>query len=191
METFFTSTLAIFLAEIGDKTQLLTLLLISRFRKPLPILAGMLVATLLNHGLAGSAGVWLFQQLAQWLSVFWRDLLLTLGLLAMALWLLVPDDLAEEDQNLRGSRAFWVTLVAFFMAEMGDKTQVATLVLAADSVQWLWVLAGSTLGLMLANLPVVVAGPRLMERLPLKGLRMASAALFSVMALWPWALQSV
>ncbi|WP_341502294.1 TMEM165/GDT1 family protein [Gallaecimonas sp. GXIMD4217] len=186
METLLTSTLAIFLAEIGDKTQLLTLLLIGRFRAPLPILAGMLVATLLNHGLAGSLGVWLFEQLALWLSPSWRDGLVTAGLLAMALWLLVPDTLEEDSQSLGGSRAFWVTLGAFFLAEMGDKTQVATLVLAADAVQWGWVLVGSTLGLMLANLPVVLAGPGLLARLPLRALRLASALLFSAMALWPW-----
>ena len=183
MEALFVSTAAVAIAEIGDKTQLLSLLLAARYRRFWPLAAGILVATLLNHALAA----WLGALLAQWLPPAWQRGLLSASFLAMALWALKPDRLEDEAAApVRGLDAFAVTTVAFFLAEIGDKTQIATVLLAAR-YEPLWaVVAGTTLGMLAANLPVVALGARFAHRLPLRAARWASAALFSVLALALW-----
>jgi len=184
MEAFFISTGIVALAEMGDKTQLLSLLLAARFRKPWPIVWGILVATLVNHGLAGAVGSWVTTQLGP------EALRWVLGgsFLAMAIWILVPDKLddGEEDKNPRFG-IFATTVVAFFIAEMGDKTQVATVMLAAQFNSWFWVVAGTTLGMMLANAPVVWLGEAITRKISLKWVHRISAVVFAVLgglALW-------
>lgn len=184
MEAFLVSTGIVALAEMGDKTQLLSLVLAARFRKPWPIVWGILVATLANHGLAGAAGSWVTTQLGP------EALRWVLGgsFLAMAVWILVPDKLddGEEDAQPRFG-VFATTLVAFFIAEMGDKTQVATVMLAAQFNSWFWVVAGTTLGMMLANAPVVWLGDAITRRVSLKWVHRISAVVFAVLgglALW-------
>ena len=186
MEAFLISAGIVALAEIGDKTQLLALVLAARFRKPWPILAGILVATLANHAVAGAAGAWittlLGPQMLRWL--------LGASFIAMAIWMLIPDKL--EDQGADKSPrlgVFATTLVAFFLAEMGDKTQVATVMLAARYDAWAVVVAGTTLGMMLANAPVVWFGERVMRVLPVRAVHVVSALVFlvlGVLALIGW-----
>ena len=165
MDSFLVSTGVVALAEIGDKTQLLAFLLAARFKKPLPIVLGILVATLANHGLAGALGAWITQllspQVLRWV--------LGLGFLAMAAWTMVPDGIEEEETSI-ASRfgVFGATLVTFFLAEMGDKTQVATVALAAHYAAPLWVIAGTTLGMLIADVPAVFLGYRLAGRIPMK-----------------------
>ncbi len=184
MEAFFVSTAIVAIAEMGDKTQLLALVLAARFRKPWPIVLGILVATLANHALAGAVGAWVTTfmgpQVLRWV--------LGACFLAMAIWMLIPDKL-DEDETASVSRwgVFGTTLVAFFLAEMGDKTQIATVVLAAKYNAYLWVVAGTTLGMMLANAPVVWLGERITRLVPLRIVHMVSAAIFLVLgalALW-------
>jgi len=184
MEAFLVSTGIVALAEIGDKTQLLSLVLAARFRKPWPIVWGILVATLANHGLAGALGSWVTTQLGP------EALRWVLGgsFLAMAVWILVPDRLDEGDQDAPPRFGIFATTVfAFFIAEMGDKTQVATVMLAAQFNSWFWVVAGTTLGMMLANAPVVWLGDALTRRVSLKWVHRISAVVFAVLgglALW-------
>lgn len=181
MHALLVSTFAVLIAEIGDKTQLLSLVLAARYRRPLPIVLGILVATLLNHALAAALGAWI----AARLSPDTLRALLALSFVAVALWALKPDTL--EDAPERSARsAFLATTLAFFVAEIGDKTQVATIVLAAqyDSA-WL-VVAGSTLGMLAANVPIVLLGERLAQRLPLRAMRIAAAALFVLLAGVVW-----
>ncbi len=182
MEALFVSTLAVAIAEIGDKTQLLALLLAARYRTFWPIAWGILVATVLNHALAG----WLGVLIAGWLQPEVLRWLLAGSFLAVALWTLKPDTL-DEDGAPAAERhgAFAATVVAFFLAEMGDKTQIATVVLAAryEGVL-LAVVTGSTLGMLLANLPVVALGSRFAARLPLRLARYAAATLFLGMAVF-------
>jgi len=184
MEAFLVSAGIVALAEMGDKTQLLSLVLAARFRKPWPIVWGILVATLANHGLAGAVGSWVTTQLGP------EALRWVLGgsFLAMAVWILVPDKLddGEEDAQPRFG-VFATTVVAFFIAEMGDKTQVATVMLAAQFNSWFWVVAGTTLGMMLANAPVVWLGDAITRRVSLKWVNRISAVVFAVLgglALW-------
>ncbi len=176
MEALLTSTLLVALAEIGDKTQLLSFVLAARLRKPGAIIAGILVATLANHALAGSVGVWL-ASLAnpQWLP--W----LTGGVfIAFGLWTLSPDSL-DDDPAMHRAGAFVTSLIAFFVAEMGDKTQFATIALAAQFHDALVsVVTGTTIGMMLANVPAVLIGDRLAQKLPLKAIRYVAAAVFIV-----------
>ena len=167
MEALLTSTLSVAIAEIGDKTQLLALLLICRFRKPWPIIAGMLAATLLNH--AGAA--WLDPKVMTWLVAG--------SFIAMAAWILVPDKLDDEESPLDKYGPFMATFVLFFIAEIGDKTQIATVLLAAKYDSLTQVIAGTTLGMMLANVPVVLLGKLGADKLPLKGIRIACAILFA------------
>ena len=176
MDAFFTSTLAVALAEIGDKTQLLSLLLITRFRQPTPIILAILIATIANHALAGllgaAVGSWLGPELLRWI--------VGLGFLAMAAWTLIPDKL-DEDQKAPTRGAFITSLIAFFLAEMGDKTQLATIGLAAAHPgHTAQVIAGTTLGMMLANVPVVLLGERIAERVKMSSVRFVAAALFAV-----------
>lgn len=176
MEAFLLSTGLVALAEMGDKTQLLSLLLAARFRKPWPIVGGILAATLANHALAGAAGGWL----TQWVGAGALRWILGGSFLAMAAWMLVPDKLdAGAVHAPPRFGVFATTLVAFFLAEMGDKTQVATVVLAARFQDWAPVVAGTTLGMLLANAPVVWFGERITRRVPLRAVHLASAAIFA------------
>jgi len=174
MEAFLTSTSLVAIAEIGDKTQLLSFVLAARLRKPWPIIAGIFVATVLNHGLAGSVGVWLAQLIApQWLPWITGTLFIVFGL-----WALHPDSL-DEDPKIHPAGAFVTTTIAFFIAEMGDKTQFATVALGAQFQGALFaVVMGTTLGMMLANVPAVIIGERLAKRLPLTAIRWIAAAVF-------------
>ncbi len=180
MEAFLISTSIVALAEMGDKTQLLSLVLAARFRKPWPIVLGILVATLANHALAGAVGSWvttvLSQQVLRWV--------LGLSFIAMAVWMLIPDKLDDEGESKGlGLGVFGTTLVAFFLAEMGDKTQIATVMLAAQYNAYLWVVAGTTLGMMLANAPVVWLGDRLVKKVPIRMVHIVSAVIFLVLGL--------
>ena len=174
------STGTVALAEIGDKTQLLALLLAARFRRPWPIVAGILVATLLNHALAA----WLGALAAQWLQPSVLRWIVAASFLAVALWTLKPDQLDGEGERLPARGAFIATTIAFFVAEIGDKTQVATVLLAARYSPLWEVVAGTTVGMLLANVPVVALGSRFADRLPLKAARLVAAAVFAVLALW-------
>src|SRR5574337_2221709 len=164
MEAFLISTGIVALAEIGDKTQLLSFFLAARFKKPWPICLGILVATLANHAFAGAVGQWLSNLMGPAL-LRW---VLGLSFLAMAVWMLIPDKLDEADTDAPRLGVFGTTLVAFFLAEMGDKTQIATVALAARFGAFLPVVTGTTLGMMLANVPAVLVGDRLAARLPVR-----------------------
>lgn len=181
LEAFLVSLGVVALAEIGDKTQLLSLVLAARFRKPWPICAGILVATVLNHALAAEVGAWL----ARWLTPDLQRWLIGLSFLAVAVWALFPDKEPSADATPTRSRnVFVATVVAFFLAEMGDRTQVATMVLGAH-YQPLWaVVAGSTAGMLIANVPVVFLGARFASRLPLRAARLSAAVLFAALGLW-------
>jgi len=181
LEAFFTSTAIVALAEMGDKTQLLALVLAARFRKPVPIILGILFATLANHALAALVG----QQMARILDGEWFRYLVALGFIAMAGWTLIPDKFDDGDEP-KPARfgAFLTTLVAFFIVEMGDKTQIATIALGARYESVLAVTAGTTLGMMLANAPAVYLGEALVKRIPLNAMRIGAAFLFLVMGLW-------
>ena len=180
MEAFLISTGIVALAEMGDKTQLLSLVLAARFRKPWPIVWGILVATLANHALAGGLGAWVTNLMGPTV-LRW---VLGLSFLAMAVWMLIPDKLDDDDADVTPRfGVFGTTVVAFFLAEMGDKTQIATVMLAAEYQSWLWVVAGTTLGMMLANAPVVWFGERITRLVPLTWVHRISAAVFVVLGL--------
>lgn len=172
------STGTVALAEIGDKTQLLALLLAARFRKPWPIIGGILVATLLNHALAA----WLGQVAAAWLTPNTLRWVVAASFIGIALWTLKPDTL--DDERLPAHSAFIATVIAFFIAEIGDKTQVATVLLAARFDALLMVIAGTTLGMLIANVPVVALGSRFAQRLPLRAARIVAACLFLLLGAW-------
>ncbi|MGZ8204094.1 MAG: TMEM165/GDT1 family protein [Burkholderiales bacterium] len=173
MQALLTSTVLVALAEIGDKTQLLAFVLAARLRKPWPILAGILVATLANHALAGSLGSWIATLIPK------TALVIGVGLLfiAFGLWTLHPDAL-DDDPRIHRAGAFVTALIAFFLAEMGDKTQIATVALAARFDSLAQVVLGTTLGMMIANAPAVWLGENLADRIPMKAVRIAAAALF-------------
>ena len=178
MESLLVSTGVVALAEIGDKTQLLAFILAARFKKPLPIILGILVATLFNHGLAGALGAWitatLTPEVLRWV--------LGLSFIGMAIWTLIPDKIEEEETRIAGRfGVFGATLVTFFLAEMGDKTQVATVAMAAHYATPLLVVIGTTLGMLLANAPVVWLGHKLVRRVPLRLVHGISAAIFAVL----------
>jgi len=179
LHALLVSTGAVALAEIGDKTQLLALLLAARFRKPWPIAFGILAATLVNHALSA----WFGAELAQWLSPEVLRWLVAGSFLAVALWTLKPDKLEDADK-LPAYGAFLTTTVAFFLAEIGDKTQAATVLLATKYVPLWQVIVGTTLGMLIANLPVVWLGSRFADRLPLQQARSVAAAVFLALALW-------
>lgn len=177
MEAFLISTGIVALAEMGDKTQLLAFLLAAKFRRPVPIVLGILVATLANHGLAAALGAWIAGAMGPE-AMRW---VLGVSFLAMAGWTLIPDKLDEDDARIGGYGVFLATLVAFFIAEMGDKTQVATVALAAR-FDALWaVVAGTTLGMMLANVPAVYFGERIANKVPLKLVHGIAAAIFAAL----------
>jgi len=178
MESFLVSTGIVALAEMGDKTQLLSLVLAARFRKPWPIIGGILLATLANHALAGAAGTWVTALLGpdvlRWV--------LGGSFLAMAAWMLIPDKLDEADAGQAPRLGvFATTLIAFFLAEMGDKTQIATVMLAAQYNAWAAVVAGTTLGMLLANAPVVWFGDAVTRRVPIRVVHLVSAVIFAAL----------
>lgn len=185
MDAFLNATLAVALAEIGDKTQLLSLFLAMRFSNRWAIVAGILVATLLNH----AASAWFGQWLAQWLSPDWSRWLVGGSFIAVGLWLLIPDEEDDQPSALDKYGAFIATTLLFFVAEIGDKTQIATVLLAAQYQSVLLVTLGTTLGMMLANVPVVWAGEALMQRLPVRWAHRIACALFIGLGLatlfWP------
>ncbi|RRJ83200.1 TMEM165/GDT1 family protein [Aestuariirhabdus litorea] len=180
MEALSLSTLIVALAEIGDKTQLLALLLAARFRQPWPIIAGILIATVANHALAAAVGAWVSAQISPDLMRW----ILGLSFLAIAAWTLVPDKMDEEESGFYRYGAFGATLVLFFLAEIGDKTQVATVALAAQYSDTLMVVIGTTIGMLLANVPVVVLGHFAADRLPLGLIRVVAASLFAAMGIY-------
>ncbi|HET6546507.1 MAG TPA: TMEM165/GDT1 family protein [Rhodanobacteraceae bacterium] len=181
MEAFLVSLGAVALAEIGDKTQLLSLVLAAKFRKPWPICGGILIASLLSHAIAAELGAWL----AHWMTPEVQRWLIGLSFLAVAVWALLPEKEAPADAPpRRGHGVFVVSVVAFFLAELGDRTQIATVVLGAH-YQPLWqVIAGSTAGMLVANVPVVFLGARFAHKLPLRTARLAAAALFAALGVW-------
>ena len=178
MEAFLVSTGVVALGEMGDKTQLLALILAAKFKRPVPIILGILVATLANHALAGAVGAWLAAAVGPDV-VRW---VIGAGFILMAGWVLVPDKADDADVTM-ASRfgVFGTTVIAFFMAEMGDKTQIATVALAARFDQLYAVVLGTTLGMMLANVPVVYLGDAVARRVPLKLVRAVAAAVFLVL----------
>ena len=177
MEPLLVSTGIVAVAEIGDKTQLLALLLAARYRAPLPIILGILVATLANHGLAASLGAlaasWAGPELMRWI--------LGLSFIGMAGWCLIPDKAEDAPTSLRKAGAFVATLIAFFLVEIGDKTQIATVALAARFHDLVLVTAGTTLGMMLVNVPAVLCGEGIARCLPLKTIRILAAISFVVL----------
>ena len=177
MEAFFASTLVVALAEIGDKTQLLSLLLAARYRRPLPIIFGILVATLANHTLAGAFGAWIRSLLAPE-TLRW---MIALSLFAIAAWTLKPDKLEARVRESTRYGVFALTCLVFFLAEMGDKTQIATVVLAARYDALISVVVGTTFGMMIANVPVVYLGSAAAHRIPFRAVRMVTALLFAVL----------
>lgn len=177
MEAFLISTGIVALAEIGDKTQLLAFILAAKFRKPVPIVLGILVATLANHGFAGAVGSWITTLMGPE-TLRW---VLGVSFIAMAAWTLIPDKFDEEDAKLARFGVFTTTLIAFFLAEMGDKTQVATIALAAQYQNLFAVVAGTTLGMMLANVPAVIMADRIADKMPVKLVHRIAAAIFALL----------
>ena len=182
LESFTVSTGVVALAEIGDKTQLLAFLLAARFKKPLPIIAGIFVATVLNHGLAGALGSWITASISpevlRWV--------LGVSFIGMAVWTLIPDEIEDDEaQVAQRFGVFGATLVTFFLAEMGDKTQFATVAMAAhysDGVTGpLWVIAGTTLGMMIADVPAVFVGDKLAAKIPMRLVHGIAAGIFGLL----------
>ena len=178
MEAFLVSTGIVALAEMGDKTQLLSLVLASKFRKPVPIILGIFVSTVVNHGLAGAVGAWVTHALGpdvlRWV--------LAASFIGMAAWMLIPDKIDEDEAAAKPKYGvFLTTIIAFFLAEMGDKTQVATVALAASYASFYAVVAGTTLGMMLANVPVVFFGGAIAKKVPLSIVRKVTAFAFAVL----------
>ena len=180
MEALLISTGVVALAEIGDKTQLLAFILAARFKKPLPIVAGILFATLANHGLAGALGAWITSvvsaEVMRWV--------LGMSFIGMAIWTMIPDEIEEEETRVaRQLGVFGATLITFFLAEMGDKTQLATVALAAHYGTPLMVIAGTTLGMLLADVPAVFVGNKFAEKIPMKLVHSIAAGIFAVIGL--------
>jgi putative Ca2+/H+ antiporter (TMEM165/GDT1 family) len=177
LEAFLVSTGIVALAEIGDKTQLLAFILAAKFRKPIPIVLGILAATLVNHGFAGALGAYI-TSLVDPHTMRW---ILGVSFLAMAAWILVPDKFDEDEAKLARFGVFGTTLIAFFLAEMGDKTQIATVALAAQYHALFAVVAGTTFGMMIANVPAVILGDKIANRLPVQIVHRVAAAIFAVL----------
>jgi putative Ca2+/H+ antiporter (TMEM165/GDT1 family) len=180
LEALLVSTGVVALAEIGDKTQLLALLLATRLRAPLPIVLGIMVATLANHAFAGAVGTWLVNVTGPGVMRW----ILGISFLAMAAWTLIPDDAPSEHAARPRYGVFVTTVVAFFLVEMGDKTQIATVALAAQFQSLGWVVLGTTLGMLIANVPVVYAGDALIRRVPMKVIRVIAALTFAALGLY-------
>ena len=180
MEALLVSTGVVALAEIGDKTQLLAFILAARFKRPLPIILGILAATLVNHGLAGALGAWI-TSVVQPHVLRW---VLGLSFIAMAIWTLIPDTMDEDEARVtQHLGVFGATLVTFFLAEMGDKTQIATVAMAAHYGTPLVVVIGTTLGMMIADVPAVFLGDKLAGRIPMKLVHSIAAAIFAALGL--------
>ncbi len=178
MESLWVSTGVVALAEMGDKTQLLAFLLAARFKKPLPIVLGILLATIVNHGLAGALGAWITQvtrpDVLRWV--------LGLSVLGMAVWTMIPDQIEEEEtQVAQRWGVFGATLITFFLAEMGDKTQIATVAMAAHYSTPVMVVIGTTLGMLIADVPAVFVGDRLADKIPMRLVHSLAAAVFAVL----------
>jgi Ca2+/H+ antiporter, TMEM165/GDT1 family len=178
VEALVVSMGAVALAEIGDKTQLLAFILAARFKKPLPIILGILAATVVNHGLAGALGAWITSmvspELLRWV--------LGLSFIAMAIWTLIPDKIEDEETHVaQRFGVFGATFVTFFLAEMGDKTQIATVALAAHYASPTMVVMGTTLGMLIADVPAVFIGDKLSAKIPLKLVRAVAAIVFAVL----------
>ena len=180
MEAFLVSTAVVAVSEIGDKTQLLALILVSRFRKPIPIILGILFATLANHLVAGLLGDWIRASLSP--SVLrW---MLGILFIAIALWALKPDKANNDESTMSQYGVFVVTLISFFLAEIGDKTQIATVVLAAKYGALIPVVAGTTFGMLLADVPVVILGKLAAKKIPFKAIRFVAAGIFLILGLF-------
>ena len=177
MEAFLVSTGIVALAEIGDKTQLLAFILTAKFRKSVPIIFGIFVATIANHAFSGALGSWI-TSVASPETMRW---VLGLSFVAMAIWTLIPDKFSEDDAKLSHYGVFGTTLIAFFLAEMGDKTQVATVALAAQYQALIAVVAGTTIGMMIANAPAVIMGDRIAHRMPVGLVHSVAASIFAVL----------
>ena len=178
MNSLLVSTGVVALAEVGDKTQLLAFILAARFKKPVPIIAGILLATIVNHGLAGALGAWITSaitpEVLRWV--------LGVSFLAMAVWTMIPDKIEENETNAATRfGVFGATLITFFFAEMGDKTQLATVAMAAHYPSPLLVVAGTTLGMLVADVPAVFAGDKLATKIPMKLVHSVAAAIFAVL----------
>jgi putative Ca2+/H+ antiporter (TMEM165/GDT1 family) len=180
VEAFLTSAALVAIAEIGDKTQLLAIVLATRFRRPWPIMAGILVATLANHFLAALVG----EQAAHFLEGTWFRYLVAASFIVMAGWTLIPDTFDDGEQKPARFGAFLTTLVAFFLVEMGDKTQLATIALAARFHSVVPVMAGTTIGMLIANIPAVLLGHEVIKRVPLGTVRLIAALMFLAIGLW-------
>ena len=178
MESLLISTGVVALAEIGDKTQLLAFILAARFKKPVPIILGILAATIVNHGLAGALGAWITAtvspEILRWV--------LGLSFIGMAIWTMIPDKIEEEEtQVAKKFGVFGATLITFFLAEMGDKTQIATVAMAAHYATPLMVVIGTTLGMLIADVPAVFVGDKLASRIPMKLVHSIAAAIFALL----------
>ncbi|MCE4540286.1 TMEM165/GDT1 family protein [Pelomonas sp. P7] len=178
MEALFVSTGVVALAEIGDKTQLLAFILAARFKKPWPIIAGIVCATIVNHGVAGALGAWITAavspEILRWV--------LGASFIGMAIWTLIPDKIEEEEtQVAKRFGVFGATLITFFLAEMGDKTQIATVAMAAHYASPILVVIGTTMGMLLADVPAVFIGERLANRIPMKLVHSIAAVIFAVL----------
>lgn len=182
MQEFLISTSVVALAEMGDKTQLLALLLAARFRKPVPILIAILLATTINHGLSAVLGQWLTTVLNPTVMVW----VLAIGFIGMALWMLIPDKLDDETDSINKWQRFGVfgaTFILFFLAEIGDKTQIATVALAARFDSVFWVMLGTIVGMMIANAPAVFIGNKMADRLPISLIHKIGAAIFLIVGI--------
>jgi putative Ca2+/H+ antiporter (TMEM165/GDT1 family) len=180
MESLLVSTGVVALAEIGDKTQLLAFILAARFKKPVPIILGILAATIVNHGLAGALGAWITStvspEILRWV--------LGLSFISMAIWTMIPDKIEEEEtQVAKRFGVFGATLVTFFLAEMGDKTQIATVAMAAHYASPLMVVIGTTLGMLIADVPAVFVGDKLASKIPMKLVHSIAAAIFALLGI--------
>jgi putative Ca2+/H+ antiporter (TMEM165/GDT1 family) len=180
MESLFVSTGVVALAEIGDKTQLLAFILAARFKRPVPIILGILVATVVNHGLAGALGAWITSavtpEILRWV--------LGVSFIGMAVWTMIPDKIEEEETHVaKRFGVFGATLITFFLAEMGDKTQIATVGLAAHYASPLMVVIGTTLGMLIADVPAVFVGDKLANKIPMKLVHSIAAAIFAVLGI--------
>ncbi len=178
MEAFWVSTGVVALAEIGDKTQLLAFILAARFKKPAPIIAGIVLATLINHGLAGALGAWITAvvspEVLRWV--------LGASFIGMAFWTLIPDEIEDEEtQVAQRFGVFGATLITFFLAEMGDKTQIATVAMATHYATPVIVVLGTTLGMLIADVPAVFVGNRLADKIPMKLVHAIAAGVFAVL----------
>lgn len=180
MESLLVSTGVVALAEIGDKTQLLAFILAARFKKPLPIILGILAATIINHGLAGALGAWITSavtpEILRWV--------LGLSFIGMAIWTMIPDKIEEEETKVAHKLGvFGATFITFFLAEMGDKTQIATVAMAAHYAAPLMVVIGTTLGMLIADVPAVFLGDKLANKIPMKLVHSIAAAIFAILGI--------